>query len=52
VSVASSPLAARAKALALEAGFDIAGIASADAPAELAFFPGWVSAATPGRCAT
>jgi len=42
VSVASSPLAERAKALALEAGFDIAGIASADAPAELAFFPRWV----------
>jgi epoxyqueuosine reductase len=35
-------LAARAKALALQTGFDIAGVAPADAPAELASFSQWV----------
>jgi epoxyqueuosine reductase len=35
-------LAARVKALALEAGFDLAGIAPVDPPAELAFFARWV----------
>jgi epoxyqueuosine reductase len=36
-------LAERAKALALEAGFDLAGIASAEPPADLDFFAQWVS---------
>jgi len=36
-------IAARAKALALEAGFDLAGIARADAPRELAFLAEWVA---------
>jgi len=35
--------AARAKALALEAGFDLAGVAAADAPRELAFFAEWIA---------
>ena len=35
--------AERAKALALEAGFDLAGVASADAPRELAFFTEWIA---------
>ncbi|HEY7511058.1 MAG TPA: tRNA epoxyqueuosine(34) reductase QueG [Vicinamibacteria bacterium] len=34
--------AARAKAVAREAGFDLAGVAAPDAPRELAFFPEWV----------
>ena len=38
----AAALAARARALALETGFDIAGIAPADPPAELAFFARWV----------
>ena len=38
----ATALAARAKALALEVGFDLAGIARADAPPELAFFSEWV----------
>lgn len=36
-------LANRAKALALEAGFDLAGIARADAPPDLSFFAEWVA---------
>jgi epoxyqueuosine reductase len=40
--------AERAKALALEAGFDRAGIASADAPAELAHFADWIAAGAAG----
>jgi epoxyqueuosine reductase len=36
-------LAARAKALVLETGFDLAGIAPADAPPELAFFRPWIA---------
>jgi epoxyqueuosine reductase len=36
-------LAARAKALALEAGFDLAGVADAAAPRELAYFAQWVA---------
>jgi len=35
-------LAARAKTLAREAGFDLVGLARADAPRELAFFADWV----------
>jgi epoxyqueuosine reductase len=37
-----SALAARAKTLAREVGFDLAGIASAAAPPELALFAGWL----------
>ena len=44
-------LAARAKALALEAGFDLAGIARADAPPELAFFAEWVARGHAGEMA-
>jgi epoxyqueuosine reductase len=36
-------LAARARALARETGFDLAGITGADAPRELAFFPEWIA---------
>jgi len=36
-------LAERAKALALETGFDLAGFARADAPPNLAFFAEWVA---------
>ena len=35
--------AARARTLALEAGFDLAGVASASAPRELGFFPEWIA---------
>jgi epoxyqueuosine reductase len=41
--VTPSARAARARALALEAGFDIAGVASAEPPAELAFFAQWIA---------
>jgi epoxyqueuosine reductase len=44
-------LAARAKALALETGFDIAGVARADAPSELAFFAEWVGRGHAGEMA-
>ncbi|HXY40451.1 MAG TPA: tRNA epoxyqueuosine(34) reductase QueG [Vicinamibacteria bacterium] len=36
-------LAARARAIALEVGFDLAGVAGAEAPHELAFFAEWVA---------
>jgi epoxyqueuosine reductase len=36
-------LAERAKALALAGGFDLAGVATADAPRELAFFAEWIA---------
>ena len=36
-------LSERAKATALEAGFDLAGVARADAPRELSFFAEWVA---------
>jgi epoxyqueuosine reductase len=49
--VRDSQLAGRAKALALEAGFDLAGVASADAPAELAFFAEWVARGHAGEMA-
>jgi epoxyqueuosine reductase len=42
VSADPDALAARTRALALETGFDLAGVASATAPAELAFFAEWV----------
>jgi epoxyqueuosine reductase len=35
--------ASRARALALEAGFDLAGVASADPPDPLAFFTTWIA---------
>ena len=38
----------RAKAMALEAGFDRAGIAGADAPAELAHLADWIAAGAAG----
>jgi epoxyqueuosine reductase len=41
--VSDAALAARAKALAREAGFDLAGVARADAPPDLAFFGEWVA---------
>ena len=44
-------LAARAKTLALEAGFDLVGIARADAPRELAFFAEWVARGHAGELA-
>lgn len=44
-------LAARAKALALEAGFDLAGLARADAPPELSFFAEWVARGFAGEMA-
>jgi epoxyqueuosine reductase len=44
-------LAHRAKTLAHEAGFDMAGIASADAPPELAAFADWVARGHAGEMA-
>ncbi|MGE0455390.1 MAG: tRNA epoxyqueuosine(34) reductase QueG [Vicinamibacteria bacterium] len=44
MSLAPAGAADRARALALECGFDLAGIASADAPAELRAFAPWVAA--------
>ena len=43
--------AARARALALAAGFDLAGVASADPPAELAFFATWIARGHAGEMA-
>jgi epoxyqueuosine reductase len=42
VVLAPGPLAKRAKALAHDEGFDLAGVASAQAPPELAAFARWV----------
>ena len=44
-------LAARAKDLARDEGFDLAGVARADAPAELAFFAEWVARGFAGEMA-
>jgi epoxyqueuosine reductase len=44
-------LAERIKALAREVGFDLAGIASADPPPELAFFPEWIRRGHAGEMA-
>jgi epoxyqueuosine reductase len=44
-------LAARVKALALEAGFDLAGVARTDAPPELRFFAEWVARGHAGEMA-
>ena len=41
--MAPALFAERVKAIAREAGFDLVGIASADAPRELSFFPGWIA---------
>jgi epoxyqueuosine reductase len=41
--------AERAKAIALEAGFDRAGLASAEAPSELAFFAEWIATGAAGE---
>jgi len=43
--------AARARALALEAGFDLAGVASAAAPRELGFFQDWIARGYAGEMA-
>ncbi len=43
--------AGRARALALEAGFDLAGVASADPPAELAHFAHWLDRGYAGEMA-
>jgi epoxyqueuosine reductase len=43
--------AARAKALALEAGFDLAGVARAEAPRSLAFFSEWIARGYAGEMA-
>ncbi len=44
-------LAARAKAIAIDVGFDLAGIARADAPRELAFFAEWIARGHAGEMA-
>jgi epoxyqueuosine reductase len=44
-------LAARAKSLAREEGFDLVGLARADAPPELAFFAEWVARGYAGEMA-
>jgi len=41
--VTGAALAARAKSLARDTGFDLAGVARADAPPDLAFFAEWVA---------
>jgi epoxyqueuosine reductase len=43
--------AARARALALDAGFDLAGVAAAAPPAELAFFAEWITRGYAGEMA-
>ena len=49
--MSASDLAARAKALALEAGFDVAGVARADAAPDLSFFSEWVGRGRGGEMA-
>jgi len=44
-------LAERAKSLALETGFDLAGVSRAEAPRELAFFAEWVARGYAGTMA-
>jgi epoxyqueuosine reductase len=46
-----SARAARVKTLALEAGFDRVGIASAEAPSQLSAFSGWIAAGYAGEMA-
>ncbi len=47
----SQSLAERVKTAALEAGFDLVGVARPDAPAELAFFASWVASGHAGEMA-
>ena len=47
----SAARAGRARAIALEAGFDLAGVASAAPPPELAFFAQWISRGHAGEMA-
>ncbi len=49
--MSGAALAARAKALALEAGFDLAGIARVDAAPDLSFFGEWVARGYAGEMA-
>ena len=49
--MSGAALAARARTLALEAGFDLAGIARADAPPDLSFFAEWVARGHAGEMA-
>ena len=49
--MSGAALAARAKALALEAGFDLVGLARADAPPDLSFFTEWVARGHAGEMA-
>jgi len=49
--VTGAALAERAKDLAFEAGFDLAGIARADAPPDLSFFAEWVGRGYGGEMA-
>jgi epoxyqueuosine reductase len=49
--VTGAALAARAKGLARDAGFDLAGVARADAPPDLAFFAEWVARGFAGEMA-
>jgi epoxyqueuosine reductase len=47
--VTGAALAARAKDLARDAGFDLAGVARADAPPDLSFFAEWVARGFAGQ---
>jgi epoxyqueuosine reductase len=49
--VDAEALAARAKTLARETGFDLVGLARADSPPELAFFADWVARGRAGEMA-
>jgi len=49
--VTGAALAAHAKGLAREEGFDLAGVARADAPPDLAFFAEWVARGFAGEMA-
>jgi epoxyqueuosine reductase len=49
--VTGAALAARAKGLARDEGFDLAGVARADAPPDLAFFAEWVGRGYAGEMA-
>jgi epoxyqueuosine reductase len=51
MSAAPDSIAARVKAAALDGGFDLVGIARADAPAELAAFARWVASGHAGEMA-
>jgi epoxyqueuosine reductase len=49
--VSGAALAARAKALATQVGFDLSGVARVDAPPDLAFFAEWVARGHAGEMA-